>query len=76
MKDVKDFRKIDEYGEAKDLSEDEVDAALSLKLFLNENKYIPNNRNQILIQSKKDLVHILEPLDLSRPEHAGHNFNI
>ncbi len=76
MKDVKDFRKIDEYREAKDLSEDQVDEALTLKLFLNENKYIPNNRNQILIQSKKDLVNVLEPLDLSRPEHANHNFNI
>ena len=76
MKDIKDFRKIDEYGEAKDLSEDQVDEALTLKLFLNEKKYIPNNRNQILIQSKKNLVDVLEPLDLSRPEHANHNFNI
>lgn len=76
MKDVKDFKKIDEYGEAKDLSEDQADEALTLKLFLNEKKYIPNNRNQILIQSKKNLVDVLEPLDLSRPEHANHNFNI
>ena len=76
MKDKIDFKKIDEYAEAKDLKENEVDQALTLKLFLNKNKYIPNNKNKILIQSKKDLVNVLEPLDLSRPEHANHNFNI
>lgn len=44
MQNEKDFRKIDEYMEAKDLNEKEVDQALTLKLKLNENKYIPNNK--------------------------------
>jgi len=62
--------------EAKDLDENEVDQALTLKLKLNGNKYIPNNKNQILILSKKDLVDVLEPLDMTRSEHENHNFNI
>jgi len=45
MKDKKDWKRIDEYGESKDLLEDEVDEALTLKLFLNQNKYIPDNKN-------------------------------
>ena len=76
MQNEKDFRKIDEYMEAKDLNETETDQALTLKLKLNENKYIPNNKKWILIQSKKDLVDILEPFDSNKAEHVNHNFNI
>jgi hypothetical protein len=36
--------RIDEYMEMKDLDESEVDQALTLKLNLNGNVYIPNNR--------------------------------
>ncbi len=71
-----DYKKIDEYMEAKDLNENEVDQALTLKLFLNGNKYIPNNHKWILIQSKKNLVDVLEPFDVNKVEHANHNFNI
>jgi hypothetical protein len=44
MQKEKDFRKIDEYMEAKDLNENEIEQAFTLKLKLNENKYIPNNK--------------------------------
>lgn len=67
---------IEKYEEEKNLSEDEADEALTLKLFLNEKKYIPNNKNQILIQSKKNLVDVLEPFDSHKAEHVNHNFNI
>ncbi len=76
IKNKNDYKKIDKYADMKELTENQVSEALTLKLMLNENKYIPNNKNWILIQSKKDLVHILEPLDVSRPEHISHNFNI
>jgi hypothetical protein len=49
---------------------------LTLKLNLNGNVYIPNNRKWIIIESKKNLLDILEPFDHQRPEHINHNFNI
>lgn len=76
MKNRDDFKKLDEYMEMKDLDEDQSDEALTLKLILNENKYIPNNKKQILIESKRNLVDVLEPLDLNNNEHVNHDFNI
>jgi hypothetical protein len=71
-----DYKRIDEYMEEINLNEDEIDQAMTLKLILNWNKFIPNNHKWILIESKKNLVDVLEPLDLNRPDHANHNFNI
>lgn len=67
---------IDEMYEAKDLQENEVGEALTLKLKLNGNVYIPDNKKQILIESKKNLVDILHPFDVNNPRHTEHDFNI
>ncbi len=62
--------------EEKELKEEEASEALTLKLKLNGNIYIPDNKKKILITSKKDLVDILQPLDVSDPSHRDHDFNI
>jgi len=71
-----DIKNIDNYMEWKNLELNEIDQALTLKLKLNNKKYIPNNKNWILIQSKKNLVDVLEPFDDNKPEHTNHNFKI
>jgi len=70
------WKMIDEMYEAKDLQENEVAEALTLKLKLNGNVYIPDNKKQILIESKKNLVDILQPFDANDPRHTKHDFNI
>ena len=67
---------IDEAYDAKELKESEADQALTLKLKLNNNIYIPDNNKQIIIESKKNLVDILKPFDPSNRKHTEHNFNI
>lgn len=67
---------IEDACAAKELKEDEVDEALTLKLYLNDNIYIPDNKKWILIESKKNLVDILQPFDINDPRHVEHNFNI
>ncbi|AHB41605.1 hypothetical protein P148_SR1C00001G0816 [candidate division SR1 bacterium RAAC1_SR1_1] len=67
---------IENIGEAKELTEGEIDQALTLKLKLNGNIYIPDNHKGILIQSKKNLVDVLQPFDSANPQHTEHNFNI
>ncbi|MEI6673093.1 MAG: hypothetical protein WCL02_07415 [bacterium] len=62
--------------EAKQLKEDETEQALTLKLHLNTNIYIPDNKKGILIESKKNLVDILQPFDPNNPKHTQHDFNI
>ena len=62
--------------EPKDLQEDEVDEASTLKLMLNGKIQIPNNKHGILIESKKNLFDVLEPFDINNPKHTSHNFNI
>jgi len=67
---------LDEMYEAKELKESEAKEALTLKLKLNGNIYIPDNKNKILIKSKKDLVDILQPFDSTDARHTEHDFNI
>lgn len=67
---------LDEMYEAKELKESEAKEALTLKLKLNGNVYIPDNKKQILIESKKNLVDILQPFDPNDPKHTNHDFNI
>jgi len=67
---------IDEAYEAKELKESEANQALTLKLKLNSNIYIPDNNKKIIIESKKNLVDILKPFDPNNPKHTEHNFNI
>jgi hypothetical protein len=49
---------------------------LTLKLKFNGTTYIPDNKKWILIESKKNLVDILQPFDSDNPKHTAHNFNI
>lgn len=70
------WRMLDEMYEAKELKESEAKEALTLKLKLNGNVYIPDNKKQILIESKKNLVDILQPFDPNDPKHTNHDFNI
>lgn len=67
---------LDEAYEAKELKESETDQALTLKLKLNNNIYIPDNNKKIIIESKKNLVDILKPFDPNNPKHTQHDFNI
>ena len=67
---------LDEMYEAKELKENEADEALTLKLKLNGNVYIPDNNKNIIIQSKKNLVDILQPFDSNNSKHTEHDFNI
>lgn len=67
---------IDTMYDAKELSENEADQALTLKLKLNGNVYIPDNYKGVLIQSKKNLVDVLQPFDPNNPQHLNHDFNI
>lgn len=67
---------IEDFAEAKELTENEIDQALTLKLKLNGNVYIPDNHKWILIESKKNLVDILQPFDPNNPQHLNHDFNI
>jgi len=70
------WKMLDEMYEAKELKESEAKEALTLKLKLNGNVYIPDNKKQILIESKKNLVDILQPFDSNDPKHTQHDFNI
>lgn len=67
---------LDEMYEAKELKESEAKEALTLKLKLNGNFYIPDNKKNIIIESKKNLVDILQPFDANDPKHTDHDFNI
>ena len=67
---------IDEMYDAKELKESEADEALTLKLKLNGNVYIPDNNKNIVIESKKNLVDILQPFDSNNKKHTKHDFNI
>jgi hypothetical protein len=67
---------LNEVCDTKELSEDNVHEALTLKLKLNGNVYIPDNHKWILIESKKNLVDVLRPFDTNNPQHLNHNFNI
>lgn len=67
---------LEEMYEAKELKASEAKEALTLKLKLNDNVYIPDNKKQILIESKKNLVDILQPFDSNDPKHTEHDFNI
>lgn len=70
------WKELDELYDAKELQENEVSEALTLKLKLNGNIYIPDNTKWILIESKKNLIDILQPFDASNPKHFNHDFNI
>ena len=67
---------LEEMYDAKELKESEAKEALTLKLKLNGNVYIPDNKKQILIESKKNLVDILQLFDPNDPKHTEHDFNI
>lgn len=67
---------LEEAYDAKQLNENETEEALTLKLKLNSNIYIPDNKKWILIESKKNLVDILQPFDSNDPQHVDHDFNI
>lgn len=67
---------IDDAYEAKELTENEVGEAFTLKLKLNGTTYIPDNKKWIVIESKKNLVDILQPFDPNNPQHTKHDFNI
>jgi hypothetical protein len=67
---------IENAYEEKELKEEEANQAFTLKLKLNNNIYIPDNKKKVLITSKKNLVDILQPFDSSDPRHVKHNFNI
>lgn len=70
------WKMLDEAYDAKELTEDQAEEALTLKLKLNGNVYIPDNKKKIIITSKKDLVDVLQPFDPENPRHAEHDFNI
>ncbi len=70
------WKMLDTLYEAKELKENESSEALTLKLHLNNNIYIPDNKKWMLIESKKNLIDILQPFDEKNPRHIEHDFNI